>query len=441
MSTSSLLGSLLNSSQSSSSSSSSIDLSSLLQAMTGASTPGIDVTSAVAAAVYAARAPERVWQADQTTLSSQTTDLTSLSTAVSNLESDLNALNDPMGAINSLSLTSSDSSIVSGTATSGAVAGTHTIEVNNLVQTGSWYSDSVASGATLSAGTFDIASGGNTTQVSVSSGETVAQLAQNINGLTDANGNSLGVTASVMTDSSGLRLAIVSNNPGSAGDFSISNVSTVPSQSGGSATPFLGFTQAEQGKDASISVDGVPYTSTSNTITGALSGVTLNLASASPGTQVSITTAPDASDVGSAIQSFVSDYNSIITTLNSQFAYSATSSSTGDLADDSVVRSLQSELLGAMSTIVPNNGSISTLGSMGISMNNDGTLTIDSTTLNSALTNNFSAVQNFFQGGALNGFASQLSNQLNAFTDPTDGAFTVDLQSLSSENTDLQNSD
>ena len=74
----------------------------------------------------------------------------------------------------------------------------------------------------------------------------------------------------------------MSNNPGSAGDFSISNVSTVASQSGGSATPFLGFTQAEQGEDASISVDGVPYTSTSNTITGALNGVTLNLSSASP---------------------------------------------------------------------------------------------------------------------------------------------------------------
>ena len=80
MSTTSALNSLLSSSDTSTSG---INISSLLQAMTGASTPGIDVNSAVAAAVYAAQAPERLWQADQTTLSSQTTDLNSLSTSVS----------------------------------------------------------------------------------------------------------------------------------------------------------------------------------------------------------------------------------------------------------------------------------------------------------------------------------------------------------------------
>jgi flagellar hook-associated protein 2 len=91
-----------------------------------------------------------------------------------------------------------------------------------------------------------------------------------------------------------------------------------------------------------------------------------------------------------------------------------------------------------MSYVAPGGGAISTLGSMGVSMSNDGTLAIDSSTLNNALTNNFSAVQNFFQGGALNGFAGGLSTQLSSYTDPVDGAFTVDLQSLSSENTDLQ---
>jgi flagellar hook-associated protein 2 len=51
----------------------------------------------------------------------------------------------------------------------------------------------------------------------------------------------------------------------------------------------------------------------------------------------------------------------------------------------------------------------------------------------------FSAVQNFFQGTNSNGFANSLGTQLTTMTDPTNGAFTVDLQSISSENTDLQN--
>jgi flagellar hook-associated protein 2 len=71
-------------------------------------------------------------------------------------------------------------------------------------------------------------------------------------------------------------------------------------------------------------------------------------------------------------------------------------------------------------------------------VNTDGTLAVDNTTLNSALQNNFSQVQNFFQGTALNGFANALDQQLTSFINPADGAFTVDLQSIGSENTTLQ---
>ena len=55
------------------------------------------------------------------------------------------------------------------------------------------------------------------------------------------------------------------------------------------------------------------------------------------------------------------------------------------------------------------------------------------------LQNNFSQVQNFFQGTADNGFANSLNTQLSTFTDAANGAFTVDLSNLSSENTDLTN--
>jgi flagellar hook-associated protein 2 len=78
------------------------------------------------------------------------------------------------------------------------------------------------------------------------------------------------------------------------------------------------------------------------------------------------------------------------------------------------------------------------LASLGISVQTDGTLTVDSSTLNDALQNNFSQVQSFFQGASLNGFAGTLDKQLTNFINPADGAFTVDLQSIASENTTLQ---
>lgn len=435
MSTSSLLGSLLSSSQSSTSSSSpssSLNLSSLLEAMDGSAAAGIDVNSAVAAALYAAQAPEQAWQTQLTTLGQQTTDLTALSTSVSNLENDLYALNDPMGALNSLSLTSSQSSVVGGTASPGAVAGTHTITVSNLAQTASWYSAPVSSNITpLPSGSFDIVTGGVPTNITVGGGSGVNTLSDLVNNI---NGQNLGVTASVITDSSGARLSIVSNNSGAANDFSISDISN---QTGTTSTPFLAFTQAQSGKDASLTVDGMPVNSATNSVSGVLSGVTLNLSSTTSA-PTNITIAPDASSVGAAIQSFVTDYNSIVSTLNTQFTSNSTTGAQGDLASDSTVRSLQQQLLTAMTYVSPGGGAESTLGAMGISMGNDGMLTLDTSTLNTALTSNFSAVQNFFQGGALNGFAAEAGNQLSSYTDPSDGAFTVDLQSMQSESADLQ---
>ena len=97
------------------------------------------------------------------------------------------------------------------------------------------------------------------------------------------------------------------------------------------------------------------------------------------------------------------------------------------------MRSLQSTLEGALGyTYTPASGTttMSNLSSMGISVNNDGTLTADSATLNSALQNNFGDVQNFFQGAALNGFANSMDQQLTSFISPADGAFTVDLSSI-----------
>jgi flagellar hook-associated protein 2 len=122
--------------------------------------------------------------------------------------------------------------------------------------------------------------------------------------------------------------------------------------------------------------------------------------------------------------------------------YTDTGSGEGVLASDPTVNSLQTALLQATDyTYQPSSGtaSLPNLSSLGITVNSNGTLSVDSGTLNNALQNNFSGVQNFFQGSALNGFANALDQQLTNFTSPADGAFTVDLKSISSENTDLQN--
>lgn len=417
--------SALNSLLSSTSPTSGIDISSILQAATGASSSGLDVTSAVNAAVTAAEAPEQNWENQETTLQNQTNALSQLQTDATNLDNDMQSLNNITGPLSAVTVTSSDSSIVSASAASGTSAGNHLVVVNNLASTDSWSSDTVASSSTpLAAGSFTITTASGTTTISTGTGtSTLNDVASTINS------DNLGVTAEVITDATGARLAIVSNTSGSASNFSVS------APVGGS----LSFTQAVTGVNASLQVDGLTIASASNTVTGAIPGVTLNLLNSDPGTNVSLTVAPNTTQVSTAINQFVSDYNTLITAINAQ--YSDTGSGEGVLASDPLVENLQSDLQNALDyvyTPVSGTTTVSSLASLGISVGNDGTLSVNSTTLNSALQNNYSDVQNFFQGAALNGFANSLDQQLTSFTSPADGAFTVDLQNLSTEYSGLQ---
>jgi flagellar hook-associated protein 2 len=523
MSTTSAVNSLLSSTTTTNSA---IDISNILAASSGSSTTGIDVTSAVAAAIYADRAPERAWQADQTTLSSQTTALTAIQTATEAIATDMESLNTLTGPLAARTVTSSNSNDLTATASTGTVAGTHTVVINNLASAESWYSDLESSPTatlptssftlTTTAGaskTFSTGSGTSSTDTGTSS-DTLNDLATAINGA------SLGVTATVVSDSTGSRLAIVSNASGTAAGFSITSedytgkswkspdmptgatlgansvtltiggtpttiattsgetyaqlatainnlnlgvTATAGSDANGTnltlassdgSTPFtinepsFSFTEASTAANASLTVDGVPISSASNNVTGAISGVTLNLLGSSSGSTIDLTVASDASQVSTAINQFVTDYNTAIGLVTAQFKESSTTDSSGNtttsqgvLASDPTIVGLQSTLEQALSYVyTPATGTtttVSTLGDLGISVGDDGTLTVDSTTLNNALTNDPTDVQNFFEGPALNGFANSMYSAVNTYTNAANGAFEVDLSSISTENTDL----
>jgi flagellar hook-associated protein 2 len=424
MSTSSLLSSLLGSSNSTTA----VDISDILEAAMGASTPGIDVTSAVSSAVTAAEGPENIWNAEITTLTSETSDLTNIQTATTTLDADMQSLNSLTGPLSESTVASSNSSVVTATAAAGTAAGNASVVVTSLATTASFTSTTVATAATnVAAETFTLTnSAGKVATITTGAG---------VNTLTDletaVNGAGLGVTASIITDTTGARLAITSNTSGSAGNFTATS----------SGTSFV-FGTPISGSNAMLTVNGIGISSASNTVTGAVPGLTLNLLSASAGATVNLTVAPNSTAVSTAINKFVTDYNTAITDLNSEFSY-ISGSGQGSLAQDPAVQNLQNTLeqavaytatavSGSTTTTVPN------LTSLGISVGSDGTLSVDSTTLSNVLQNNFGDVQNFFQGASLNGFASVLNKQLTSFTSTSDGAFTVDLQSIATNTTALK---
>jgi flagellar hook-associated protein 2 len=417
-SVSSALSSLLGSS----SSSSSIDLSAILQAAYGASSSGLDVTSAVNSAITAARQPETAWQNQLSALQAQASDVKQVQTDVSTLDNIVQEFNSIIGPLSARTVSSSNSSAVTAAAAAGSTPGNHVVVVNSLATTSSWTTGVFASGTTaLPAGSFTITTGTGATTITTDGTQTLSDVASQING------DNLGLSASVVTDATGARLAIVANTTGSAANFTVT---------GGAG---FGFAQAATGQNAALTVDGINIASASNTVTGVVPGLTFNLLSANPGVQVSLGVQQDTSQATTAINQFVTAYNKVMSDLNTEFTFT-TGQGQGPLATDSTIRSLQSAVLGALSyTYTPASGTttVSNLSSLGVNVNNDGTLTVDSATLQNALQNNFSDVQSFMQGTSLNGFANSIDQQLTSFLSPSSGAFTVDLKSISSQESAL----
>ena len=85
-----------------------------------------------------------------------------------------------------------------------------------------------------------------------------------------------------------------------------------------------------------------PISSASNTVTGVIPGVTLNLASAPPGSPVQLTVGTDSTQALAAVNNFVSAYNTLISTINQQYTVDPTTNTEGPLGSDISLRSLQS---------------------------------------------------------------------------------------------------
>jgi len=379
-------------------------------------TSGIDVSTIVSEMMQVERQPETQLQNQQSTITSQVSALTSISTQLTTLADSVNSLRDILGAFSQNTTGSSDSSIVSADADSTASAGTHSVIVSQLATISSSYSGYIPSSTSLAGSQLVIEYGSDpnnpsrTDTISIPSSDTTLQKAASY-----INSGDYGVTANVVTDSGGSRLALVSKASGSAGSLTVTS-------------PVAGFTTTA-GKDAQLTVDSVPVDSSTNTVTGVIPGVTLSLGAAAPTTPVLISVEPDTSQASQAIETFVTAYNAVVTSINGQYTVDS-SGNEGVLAGDSMLRTLQSQLLDMISTSASGGGQYVNLQSMGIEMQNDGTLQINSTNLSKALSGNFSDVKDFFQATSPAGWGQLAGQQMQQLTDPTLGPVAADIAGL-----------
>jgi flagellar hook-associated protein 2 len=188
-----------------------------------------------------------------------------------------------------------------------------------------------------------------------------------------------------------------------AGQLSVSG-----SISGASAGPIV-FSSSQDGKDASLTVDGVAITTSSNTVSNAIPGVTFQLLGASPGTQIQVEITNNNTDVETAFGNFVGAYNAVIKDINGQ-EKNDSSGNAEPLFGSPTLALIQSQITGALFSGTAS-GAIKNITQLGIGLNNDGTLTLNTDTLNSALNSSFSDATGFLQNSG--SFGQTLAKSLN----------------------------
>lgn len=341
--------------------------------------------------------------------------LQTFNTKLASLLAAVDALKNADTAI-SRTASSSDESTVQISAGTGATPGSTELTVTALARgsiavSGSGVSSSTATIAS-GAGTFEFAVGSGATQsVAVDATTTLTELASAINDL------GAGVSASTVnlgTDASpDYRLRIASIATGSSNDITISNDDT---------NIAVAVSQAAQ--DASFTVSGfaTPVTRESNTFSDVIPGTTLSLGST--GGPVTVTVSTDESGVASKLEAVAAAYNDLVSFVdqNSDVIQDTSSEDgnvvAGPLAFDSTVRNILGGLRSAFSNGVTGlGGSFTLLAEVGLTTNQDGTVSFDSSKLNAALGQDENAVRELFAGdGTADGAFDRLSDYIGSVT-------------------------
>ena len=382
----------------------------------------LDVQTIVSQLMSVEQQPLTDSQNKVATYKTDLSDMGQISSALSALQTSVSSLSS--GAfLQTYKATTSDSTIASVTTSTGGIAGNYQLNVSKLAQARQLVFDENSSGQAITSATsalsgvpssltFSVA--GTSTTVKLNNGGSSGESLQNIS---DAiNAANAGVNASIVQYNGNYSLVLASANSGSANAFSVTAGGSDSGNTSGNTLAGLqqssnAATESFAASDALLTVNGVNVSSSSNTLTGVIGGASVNLEKAG---QVTIGMTQDSSGIASSLQGFVDAYNKVQSTVNTAF--------NGDMKGDDSLLSIQDQLTSVLQTQVAGVNATTSFGylsQVGISLQKDGTLALDQTAFNNALTSNPSAVANLFGNSSSTGFADRFNTAINNLLGPT----------------------
>lgn len=420
---------------------------------------GLDIDGLVASLVAAERVPA------ETQLNAREAEITGLNTSFSSAKS---AVSDFEAAASKLALastfsqftsSSSDSTKATISATSSASLGSYQLSVSSLATAQTLASGNFsATTDVLGTGTLNIALGtpvytgsvpdtySSFTQAS-SVSITIDSSNNTLAGIRDAiNSANAGVNASILKNGDNYQLFLVSESAGAANSMSIS----VSGDSSGTDTDANGLSQlvysasANQlqqyaaGSNASFSINGLSVSSSSNTVTDIIDGVTLNLLSTTS-SAITIDVKTDTDAIVADVQTFVDKYNAYAALFTDLTKYDATSGKAGALQGDSTARSVMSQIRSELGKSVTGlTGSYTSLIDLGISIDKSGVMSFTQSTFKTAFAAAPIEVTGVFasttvSGTAVEGVAEKLETLMEGYLVSTTGIFDSRISSLNTQ--------
>ena len=376
---------------------------------------------------------EASYQVELTTYGSMQGLLDSMLTAMEDFDTE--------GEMLSYSATSGDTDLFSVEADEDADLGSYNLTVEQLAKAHKLTSTAFTEGELVGEGTLHINVGADSvTDIEVSDTDTIDDVAQAIND-SDA-----GVQAAVMFDGTNYFLTLNAENSGldNVINLTVTEAGTAPGDGVNADTTGLSrlvydntvggtknLDNTQVPADAIFTIDGVAdIHRDSNTIDDVLPGVTLTLNSApadAPDNQSTLSVTTSASAVTSKIDAFVNAYNHMLEFIEVGQAYNSDTGVAGILLGDPTTNSVRNSLEHMVSDEVPGVTSFSRLGDLGIAMNSEGRLEVDSDILDTALEDNFDDVIQFFTQSTegSEGFAVRMVEKLDGILDSTGGVLTA----------------
>lgn len=213
-----------------------------------------------------------------------------------------------------------------------------------------------------------------------------------------------GMSAAVINDGSGdtpYRLSLTATNTGRAGRVAFSSVSATKGNA-------LGERVLADAQDAAVfvgsdsSAQPLLITSSSNVVSGAIRGVTLNLNGVSR-EPVSLNVARNVDNVVESTNKFVENFNGLVTQLKEYTKYDSTTNKRGDLLGDPVAQSVESELYGILTTVGNDTGKYRIAADIGLRVGDGGMIEFDEQKFRDAYADDPDAVMTLFTraGGSM----------------------------------------